>query len=804
METSHPRPSPRSLVPKNDSGLWMKVDSDHTESPSVTCGERPKDEASVTPPAAAVIPRYYSVMDDEVADDVFVPPPPSHSAPSRPAESSTDATVHNSSVTLTNGAADATEAKANPSGLDWHRGEKQLMAAHNEGDEGITSVTQTSKESVDTVSLYKDKGPKDQDQTSMEGTSSLMETCYDPSGGRPQDNTTGDRESNEELEDVVILGEGQENWRQTEVESDKYPKQVPSSIEETDSKLSTENVDCEGVETSAPTLSRLSVKDDDFESCGPPELSKSNQNKMDSATNQPQVPEIPTEVTNDDEEHVDTRSLNYNLTKSDWVRRESGTCETQEPRLSVSEGSEEMQTKGELGDGSKRISIDIQQGEQLLQRLQQVQLRQDECIPESTRTSQQVVQETRGEVDDLKGREGDLTGGDEKEESGFHTVEDEGAKTNLKEKEKNESKDVETKARTSSPTMPAEPEHHVIARAEAGDSDDNQSDSWVPADLSQIDPHETSSSQVPLLSTHHRFSATDIEVQIHEADQGEQNMQRADGVFNLADNPDVLEIPFKTNISLETLPTKVGPGQCSDWQFSGLKMQKEISREIQRELVLVNQGKIPGGYSKGEARQLKETKLLFEAFQQDNTEGPTRHRKIPTSLKKGHLYPSVLERTHSLEMLSLKSCPISRAHSFRLYKSATTETERSPEDLRSKSPTLASVDKTRLSPYPKQDQHVRLCRSMDSINTDDSTSAVEARSKTSQGNMTQESPILKHNPFFKLRPALALQPEVEKDIREAKEREEELRRQRCSLYGENWQNSEDGEKSQFTPTLVTG
>ncbi|XP_076608135.1 uncharacterized protein LOC143333755 isoform X2 [Chaetodon auriga] len=804
MEIRHPRPSPQGVVSQDDGGLWMNPATDHTDSPSVTCNEEPQDETKVTPAAPALLTRYYSVMDDEGADDVFIPRPPSYMAPLLPAEGSRHAMVNNPSVTLTHGAADATKAKANPDGLDWHHGEKQLMAAHNKVDEEKTSTAQTSKESMDTASLSKDKDstlPKD--QISMEGTGSA--------------------------EPEVILSGRQDNWRDTEAETDKHPKQVPSGIEETsenethfvkegdettsgdicglaetDSNLMAEDVNRDGVEINTPTPS--SVNDDDFESCGPPELCKCNQNKMEAATNQPQVPKIPTEMSSDDQAYVDTRSLDYNLSKYDWVRRESGTSEPQVPQLPMSEDSEETVTKGDQGDGSRRIATDIQQGEQLLQRLQQVQLRHDVCVSESTHTSQQVVQETRGEtkgmlgigVDNLETREGGLTAGGDKEESRSHTVEDEGGETNLMEKEKNESKDADTKIRMPS-TMPVETEHHMIARAEAGDSDDDQSDNLV----SPIHPYEASSTQIPFQSTRHRLSAaeTSIEKQIHEVAQDKQNLQRASGLFNLVDNPDVLEIPFKTNISFELLTTTVEqPCQRSDWQFSEEKMQKEISQEIQRELVLVNQGKIPGGYSKGEIRQLKETKLLFEAFQQDNMEGPTRHRKSPTSLLKSHVYPSVLERTRSLEMFSLKSRPISRAHSLRLYKS-TSERDKSPEDFRSKSPTGGSRDKTRLFPYPKQDKNVRLYRSMDSINTD--TSVVETGNKTKEGNMTQPSPILKQNPFYKLRPALALQPEVEKDIREAREREEELRRQRCTLYGENRQNSEDEEKSGFKPTLTT-
>ncbi|KAM8724767.1 uncharacterized protein AB9X84_004341 isoform 1-T1 [Acanthopagrus schlegelii] len=793
METRDPRPNPQ--VSEDDGGLEMKTDSDpvadHTDSPPEPCGEKPEDEPQFTPPAPALIRRYYGVMDDEGADAVFIAPlPPSYVAPLLPAGGSTDAMVTNPSLTLANGASDATAAKGNPSGLDWH-GEEQLMAAYNKVDEVKASTAQTSDECMDTLSLSKDRDstlPKDQDQTAMEDAGSLVESW----GLRP-----GEQESSAEPE--VSLSGGQENLKGSEAEKDQYPKQVPSSIDENsfnethfdneedktasghtfglaevDSKLTKENNTCDSVKTNDPAETNLNARCEVFASCGPPEVSKCNPTKMEAATSQPQVPAMPTET----EEYVDTRSLDYNLTKYNWGRRESG--ETQVPQLPIFEGTEETVTKG---DRSRSISIEIQQGEQLLQRLQQVQLRQDVSTPESPGNTQQVVQE--GDVfgadeDDLKGTEGDLTAGDKKGESRSHTVDDEGGKLNLTgewERENNENKD-EKKARLSSSPMPVEPEHEMTVRTQAGDSDD---------------PRETYSAEMSLPSTCHQFSTaeTSAEKQIHEASQETQNLQRAGGLFNLADDPDVLEIPFKTNISLEPLATTASPGQRSDWQFSEKKMQKEISQEIQRELVLVNQGKIPGGYSKGEVRQLKETKLLFEAFQQENPEGPTRFRRSPTLLKKGHVYPSVLERTRSLEMFSLKSYPVSRTHSLRLYKS-TSDAVKIHEDLRSKSPTGGSRDKTRLFPYPKQDKHVRLHRSMDSIST--ATSAMEAR----QVNATQGSPIIKQNPFYKLRPALARQPEVEKDIREAKEREEELRRQRCTLYGENRQSSEDGEKSRFT------
>lgn len=797
METTDPRPSPTGLVSQDDGGLWMKLDSStvtaNTDSQSETSGEKPQA-------APAVITSYYSVTHDEGADDVFIPPPPlAYMAPLLPTEGSTDATANNSSVTLSNEAADATKAEANPSGLDRHHGERQFMAT--QVDEVTANTAQTSTESMDIASLSCDKNSNpaaDQDLASVEGSGRLMETCHDPSGRHHQDRR--DEDPNEEPEDTVIVRDGQQDRGKTE--RDKYPKQTPSNTEEEhethsahegetnkteeicgftdkDSNLMTESTDCDGEGTTVLTLSQLSV-DDDFESCESPEHRKHNQNKMDSS--QSQVPEIQADVTNDDQELVDNRSLNFSLTKNDWLRRESDTSETQAFQLPISVTSEEIVTQQEQGDGSRKIATDIQQGEQLLQRLQLVQERQDVHKSESPLSSQQAVQEPGDEEKSVSEADG-LTAseGDQKGESGVHTVTDEGAQTNPMEQS----------------TMSEEPEQQRTARTGAENMNDDQTEGWLS--------HETSTTKDAALSARHRFSAAETSMEIQEAAQGKQNLQRAGGVFNLTDDPDVLEIPFKTNISLEPfLPIQISEGQPSDWQFSEKKMQKEISQEIQRELVLVNQGKIPGGYSKGEVRQIKETKLLFEAFQQVNMEGPTRHRKSPTLVKKGHVYPSVLERTRSLEMFSLKSCPIARAHSLRLYKSATSEQEISPENIRSRSPSGGPRDKTRLSPYPKQDKHLHVYRSMDSISPNICASALETRSKTREGNVRQASPILKRNPFFKLRPALALQPEMEKDIREAREREEELRRQRCTLYGENRQNSQEEEKSQFTKTLVPG
>ncbi|XP_029998206.1 uncharacterized protein LOC115424936 isoform X3 [Sphaeramia orbicularis] len=811
---------------RDDGGPWMKmnpVTKTTDGSQVVTSDDRPQDETKVVLPVPpALVTRYYSVMEDEGADDVFIPSSlPRLATPScidtlLPQGDSSGATVNNSSVTLSNGSPEGTEAKANPDYLDWHCAERELMDAQNDVDEVLDGTSEASKGCTNNNNEESTQ-PTGQDQTSMEAveTPAVLD----------QDITTGDKGLKKELEGLVILSKEQESQRESDVKTEKYlnpenEKHFDIEVEKKEKRKSIESVeklkdihpledmgsketdDCHSLKRPISTLSGYSVNDNDFESCRPPELYQCNQNQTDATANKSPVSEIQQTVSSDNQEHVDTTSFNYNITRYDWVRTSCSTSQTPESQCHISEPlahsdeqkelNEQQDAEGPQGCESSKIATGIQQGEQLLQRLQLVQQRQDTHLPESKFT-QQVVKEVRIEqkiVINLT--EGwDLAGENAKEENRVNAVNVKAEKTILKVKDviDDDSKDQETKAKTSSSTAQLED------NSTDNKSYSEQSDKWMSADLPSINTTDASFTHIPFL-TCHRFSAaeTSMERQLHEVTQRKQNLQRAEGTFNLAENPDVLEIPFKSNISLEPLPTE---GLQKNWQFSEQKMQKEISKEIQKELVLVNQGKIPGSYSKGETRHLKDTKLLFEAFHQDNTEGPTRHRKPPSLGIKGLFYPSVLERTQSLETFSLKSCPVSRAHSLRLYKSVTAERQKSLENLRSKSPNGGSRDKTRLYPYPKQEKHMRLYRSMDSINADDST-AVDAKRNTQNENTRVESPILKQNPFFKLRPALSLQPEVERDIREAKKREEELRRQRKTLYGENWQKSEDEEKLTFT------
>lgn len=729
-------------------------------------------------------------------------------------------------MTLSNGAADASSTKANPNSLDEYHGEKQLMTELDKMDKVICSTTRSSRESLDnddknfTSTAY-------QDQTFMDGTACPVETCHDKPGKQYEDSRSEDEESNKETKEI-ILSEEKENSGENQRDRGRFPQQISSTAEENFEsetylgtrgdeinyvdiccfdekhfKVTRDQQDSEIVVTNVPTQPGFSENKDGFQSPEPSEFCKFNQIMMQEATNQ-QVDDFSGEVTTGNDDHGGS-SLDRNLTKCDYLKKDSDTAETQITQIPFCEDSQEMV---EQVDGSRRIVSDIQQGEQLLHRLQMVQLRHDEIpnMPQEISKEVRVEEEVRFRTDVKEGkiRHESVTSEEEEGVSELVTLKGGEAKTNQTE-DKNK-KLFQTKAKTSFSTMPDLPEHNQLIKSTDVESLDNQNKCSSSSDLFLDNTHETSCSASAFTSTGHRFSAaeTSKERQIHEAAQGKQNLQRAEGVFNLADNPDILEIPFKTNLPLEPLLTNVRTSRPSHWQFSEKKMQKEISQEIQKEQVLVNQGKIPGGYSRGEVHQKRETKLLFDVFQQGRTKTQTRYQKHPASLMKGDIYPFVLERTHSLEMFSLKTCSVSRTQSLRLHDSEATNWDKNPENLRSKSPTGGPRERTWLSPYPKQDKQLRFHKSMESISSEASTAAAKTRDKMKEDGRRQESPILKQNPFFKLRPAMALQPEVEKDIRETKEREDELQKQRCKLYGEFRHKSDNDEKSRCIQTLRSG
>lgn len=771
------------------------------KSRSVTSEEPSQENPDSTPHSPTVTPHYYSIMEDEALDEVFIQPPFLPSSLDPEGGSTCQAAANYMSVSLRS--SDATAANTNPECLEWHHGERQIMTIHSQENEEMDNAI-TNFGSVERRSSSASSGI----QCVGQDLKLMQDRAVQNSGEKVE-------ESNEKQDQMEFKA-------MVDVEL----------LEEADLNCACQNLEGQNLEN----------------------VIGEDQSKADVSITQ--------NSDNSEEDGIDGKlaegkTLDSELKGYDWVKRTS--VENVEETVTIEHrelNPQEHDSTETCQDSS--IATEILQGEDLLQRLQLVQQRQElavtcqdtakleqgaarkcsvdgedpetvQAIQDEELTEQEPKVETPELTEHVEHCSNHNTAGrcDEDCETRNFKNETEISANNdacthlgqeIKESECKEKQIVVTDQVTGDTSLEdecpktegADEEEQTCAEEHADSNDEGDSQkiqertSLSPLSHqkqdrkgSDIETDSWTNENTVLFPSCHRYSAaeTHIEKHFHNISQLKKDLQRAEGVLDLSDNPDVLEIPFKSNISLEPLPIRDDTAQSSEWHFSEQKMQKEISQEMQRELVLVNLGKIPGGYSKGESRQMKDTKMLFEEFQQDKTEGPTRIRKPQPS---SQIYPSVLERTRSLEMFSHKLSPMLRTHSFRLVSSS--EKEKHPETFRPQSPSLR--DKARLSPYPKHEKLPRKHKSMDAINMLSPTTAVDKVRNSKEEPVREGSPLLKENPFFKLRPALSLQPEVEKDIREAKKREEELRKQRSSLYGETRQVSKEDGKS--TALLQTG
>ncbi|XP_037545352.1 uncharacterized protein LOC119422081 [Nematolebias whitei] len=325
------------------------------------------------------------------------------------------------------------------------------MTEQDKMDKVIFSTTHSSRESLDnddknfTSTAY-------QDRTFMDGTACPVETCYDKPGKQYEDSRSEDEESNEETKEI-ILSDKKENLGENQRNRGSFPQPISSTFDEnfeTETYLETKSDKINYVDIDEkhfkvtrdqqnseravsndyqPTLPGFSANKDELQSPETSKFCKFNQIMMEEATNQPQVV-FSGEVTTGNGDYGG-RSLDSNLTKCDCLKRESDISETQITQLPFCEDSEEMV---EQVDGSRRIVTDIQQGKQLLHRLQMVQQRHDEIPNMLQEISKEVrVEEEFGFRTDVK--EGKIRGESmaSEEEEGVNeliTVKREEAKTN--------------------------------------------------------------------------------------------------------------------------------------------------------------------------------------------------------------------------------------------------------------------------------------------------------------------------------------------------------------------------------------
>ncbi|KAG5279011.1 hypothetical protein AALO_G00105150 [Alosa alosa] len=327
--------------------------------------------------------------------------------------------------------------------------------------------------------------------------------------------------------------------------------------------------------------------------------------------------------------------------------------------------------------------------------------------------------------------------------------------------------------------------------------DDNQSDSGVSADFSAEVSTRTPLSNSPE-PCKPPANETPIEREIRLAAEREQSLRQARGLSLSDKEQEFVDIPIRRPILSQTLPpAKTVKDKGKERQFAGKKMQREISQETQREQDLVQLGRVQGFYEKGTVRQLRERKLLFEAFQQPQ-EMPTN---AGASQRTASVSASDLSTLEALgdESSASSTCGSERRHSLELLSPRQSHAPATcgPGLSEGTSSQIIIMEGHHISQmplsYPEWTPHT----SPGHLTEEQAVTVVDAGTvaaapsppyvKTEQEEREGEgeevnSVMVRENPFFKLRSSMSMRPEVERDIRQAQERERELRKQRTSLY----------------------
>lgn len=316
-------------------------------------------------------------------------------------------------------------------------------------------------------------------------------------------------------------------------------------------------------------------------------------------------------------------------------------------------------------------------------------------------------------------------------------------------------------------------------RMESDSSDDSVSDSGVSADSSQSSSQD---GNVTLSTTVLAVKETPIEREIRRSIEREHSLRRSRGLPNPS-APEYVEIPLGKAVLYQSVTSYAERSQGKDRQFAGNKMLHEIHEEIQREQDLVDSGKIPGYYDKGSVSQLKERKQLFEAFQKPSNKNwvsaacdvSTLENMRDMSLQASATGGSYVEHSHrrsqksakggdSTYLISVGSGPSDRISSrVIIHESFERVPVQNVYHTKSKTESITLVDPGRPEKSSKSGRR----------------RGVRASEKRHVEKEVEVSP--RENPFFKLRSSATL-VKVEQDIREAQERERELRKQRISLY----------------------
>ncbi|XP_073707927.1 uncharacterized protein misp3 [Garra rufa] len=507
---------------------------------------------------------------------------------------------------------------------------------------------------------------------------------------------------------------------------------------------------------------------------------------------------------NSEEQNIDYKQVDYASTKEQWVRRDS----RDEPsNLMYSKSS----SKSLLTEAKPSLSEPTTEPVVNAENIQQGEL---EVNNPSALNENEVIQQVCGAAPPLETVAGELTNPEQVEEplimpQARRDSKREGSETGEERKQTvcftetggtegkqlGEVKDQRQKrenngqrAESQSSTKP--PEEGKVNRMQVDHFDDSQSDSGVSADFSPnstADALEGHYNDAPELSESPP-NETPIEREIRLAMKREQSLRRSRGICNTSDRTnEYVDIPLRRPILSQDLQIRPNPTQ--DRQFAGKKMQMEISAETEREKVLVELGRLPGFYDKGSEVQLQEKKQLFESFQEPKESAAAVSRRSPTLESMAGLQEvdSSVDVKQRLVQFSQNS-PTPPAQ----YGG----TNGSPPAARG--PGLTEGIKGQIiiieaNPIPTTVVGGYKSTSWTDGGSAKAVNSPNVRASSAEPIRARQSPnlevneddlsLVKENPFFKLRSSMNLQSQVELDIKEAKEREKELQKQRNSLYG---------------------
>ncbi|XP_051568191.1 mitotic interactor and substrate of PLK1-like [Myxocyprinus asiaticus] len=531
---------------------------------------------------------------------------------------------------------------------------------------------------------------------------------------------------------------------------------------------------------------------------------------------------------NSEEQNIDYKPVDFATTKEQWVRRDSRIDEP--PNLvEWSKISSTSLIKHNPSQSTQSQSIfmsdTVQQGEldmNIPRALNENEVVQQVCgaaspldtvagepaNPEqgspacsSTEVKEPLIMTEGGRDIEREERERGETGEERKQT--VCVTETSETKGERQGKIKDQGQERDNKGQRNTDSKPNTYPHLGEGRVNRMDFDDSQSDSGLSADFSPSSTTDVSDCPVNVNAPELFESPTNetpIEREIRLAMKREQSLRRSRGLDSTTDRTnEFVEIPARRPILSKDLLLKPNPSQGKDRQFAGKKMQQEISVEAEREKVLVELGRLPGFYDKGTEVQLQEKRQLFEAFQEPKESVPflsRRSNSINVESSSG-----ILEVDPTLEIRQSQNSPTPTAITPQGGSNSNRPASRGPGLTEGIKGQIIIIEASNSIPTTVGDSNGSLRSSYNTVPWTDggsmkvmhsesvrSSSAGPVRTSPRQNlkveNEDDEDSItVKENPFFKLRSSMSLRPEVEQDIKEAKERERELRRQRNSHYG---------------------